>query len=293
MTAAAPLMASLMIDVGGFAEPVDPTFGMVPLIESMVSISDAARVDLFDEAFERIGQAWQACRLDPEAPLPSPETVFNEARRNAVAPIADADASARAGREAGRAAAAEYMAQHTGTTGAAKRTDPDAPADGSAAALAKAAATKTRNEKRSERRKLLKQVKDGGVTKAAPGGGAPAAAAADKAAADGKPTLHAAIVAADVGPNSVSVLLDKGGGGLVEILDRLHLGEAPSSALGELPCGWKAALGSHRVKPGGKACNKCAHGAEASATVLTAAKGGCTSELLAKLPADSPVANAP
>ena len=92
--------------------------------------------------------------------------------------------------------------------------------------------------------------------------------------------------------DSIIVLCDKVGGGLVEILDRLHHFAAPTESTDKFPCAWRAATGkcSTHSDPA-KSCRKCENQAVPKAEVLSRAKAACSAALLRKL-AGSDVANA-
>ena len=90
-------------------------------------------------------------------------------------------------------------------------------------------------------------------------------------------------------PGSVSLKIDRKGGGLVEIFDAMALEAFPGAQRDALPCGWAATWGHRKDAP---ACTKCASGAKLSPTYLSRLKAACTADLLKSLPADCAVAKA-
>ena len=86
---------------------------------------------------------------------------------------------------------------------------------------------------------------------------------------------------------------DRKGGGLVEILDRLHHFQAPTTGTDKFPCAWRAATGECRTHADPKkTCRKCENGAKPLAKVLSLAKAACRADFLAKVPPTSAVATA-
>ena len=79
---------------------------------------------------------------------------------------------------------------------------------------------------------------------------------------------------------SIISLCDKKGGGLVEVLDRLHHFASPTLSTDKFPCPWLAATGkcSTHVDPA-RTCRKCEHGAVHSAEILSKAKAAVAPSL--------------
>ena len=93
--------------------------------------------------------------------------------------------------------------------------------------------------------------------------------------------------------NSITDWCDRKGGGLVEVLDRLHHFQAPSTTTDKFPCAWMAAAGECKTHADPKkTCRKCENGAKPLAAVLSRAKAACRADFLAKIPPTSAVATA-
>ena len=299
-----PMLVLMHVDVSGGPPPGDPTCGLLALVQASATLGDAERTALLQEALERLAQQHQRRRVDPDAKPADPEAIFLDARLNAVQAISDASASARAGAAAGAAAAAAAMASFTAAVG--KGTSRKAPADPPATPPDPAGTDgkgadgkkRVREERRKENKKRAAALVDltTGTASTAlvvdPAAAATAVAATAARAALSKsfapPVKFEPFAAGEPAAGSISKVLDKAGGGLVEILDRLHFAEIGTDAL---PCGWFAALGRCRDHEDPKAtCRKCTGGLPAMPAVLSRAKAALHADL--KLPAASPVLKA-
>ena len=298
-----PLLITLQVDLAGGPPPSsnDVTLGLLPFVQATVGLSDEARSALMQEAVERFSLQHREVRLSIEAKPADPEEIFLDAQINAVQPITDSAASVQAGAAAGAAAAKAAIDAHSASLKAAK---PAAPA-GKPNADGPTWAEKRKAEREAKR--LAKKQAGAGVTLPAP----PAAPVAPAALPAGGQLTVAVVPATGTAPppkvqvkqwepfasgqpsaDSITVLCDKVGGGLVEILDRLHHFAALTETTDKFPCAWRAATGkcSTHSDPA-KTCRKCENQAAPRAEVLSRAKAACTAALLRKL-AGSDVANA-
>ena len=157
---------------------------------------------------------------------------------------------------------------------------------------------RAREDRRKENKKRAAAQVDLTTTAPATGAAADPAAAATAVAATAAraalaksftpPVKFEPFAAGEPTAGSILKLLDKAGGGLVEILDRLHFAEMGTDAI---PCGWHAALGRCRDHEDPKAiCRKCVAGLTAMPKVLSRAKTALHADL--KLPAASLVLKA-
>jgi hypothetical protein len=85
---------------------------------------------------------------------------------------------------------------------------------------------------------------------------------------------------------AIVAMLDRKGGGVVEILDRLHAQAAPGKPTSDLPCGWLAATGRCRLAATDK-CVKCRNGAAPDPALLAKVKAACTERFLERLTKDA------
>ena len=299
-----PLLSLLHTDVAGGPPPSDATCGLLALVQASATLGDKERTALLQEALERFAQQHQRCRVDPEAKPADPEAIFVDARLHAVQPISDAAASARAGAAAGAAAAAAAMASFTAAVakGGPRKppaTPPDTPPSTAVGVDGKAdpkGSKRAREERRKEAKKKAVAQVDLTAAASPPTSTAlsvdPAAAGSAAGAALAKsfapPVKFEPFVAGEPAANTIKKVLDKAGGGLVEVLDRLHFAEIGSDAM---PCGWYAALGRCRDHEDPNAiCRKCVGGVPAMPKVLSRAKAALHADL--KLPAASLVLKA-
>jgi hypothetical protein len=257
-------------------------------------------MELLNEALERIGQEHQLRRQDPDAPPADGEAIFMDATRSGVQPIADAaanmQAGERAGAAAGIAAAAEYCAAFAAGLGTGKRAPPISPVSPAPQAGVELVAKKQKRGAKDKAKTALTGILAGGAASSAiviagstPESAAAAGAAAAAAAAAAAPRAGAKIepfAAGEPKANSITDKLDKAGGGLVEVLDRLHAAENPQARVSDFACPWMSTNGSCRDGDNSK-CKKCANKTRHSAAVLSTAKAACTAELLNSLPAKS------
>ena len=88
---------------------------------------------------------------------------------------------------------------------------------------------------------------------------------------------------------TIGTLLDKKGGGLVEIIERLQEGAGVEAAA--IACGWVACKGKCLKGENGE-CGRCRNGGTVSSEVLVAARGVAKQKLLQTLPADAPIMKA-
>ena len=288
----APLYIALCHEINGCPAPVDPTYGLVPLIQSTACLEDAARISLLDEAFERISQDQQRSRRQAGAKKADPEATFMLAMQ-AVKPISDHAASQEAGRQAGEAAARAMFQQ---LSPGQKRPLPatsggDQPDAGTGTPkLTNAQKRRERDAKRAQARADAAAAA-GTSSQLVPAAGATAAnplQLTGPGAKTGPPPVAGAkagglklepLQLAEVKPASISRLMLKDGTGLVEIVDRLHQTLMPTAGQHELPCGWMAAAGECKPRDG-QPCRKCAKQIAPDPRVMAAVKAGCKPELL-------------
>ena len=290
-----PLLVVLQVDLAG-GEPAsegDDTLGLLPLVQATAGISDEARGLLMQEAVERFSLQHHQVRANALAKPADPEAIFLDAQVHAVQPISDAAASVQAGAAAGAAAAKAAIDAHKAGLAA-----------GAPTPVAGEPASKWADKRKADRdaKRLAKKQ-----TVTAP---APAAAPAPAPAAQGtqlalppagappiKPKVQVKqwepFASGEPAANSIVDWCDKKGGGLVEILDRLHHFQAPTTSTDKFPCAWKAAAGECRTHADPKkTCRKCENGTKPLAAVLSLAKAACRADFLAKVPPTSAVATA-
>ena len=298
-----PLLITLQVDLAGGppASGNDETLGLLPFVQATVGLSDEARSALMQEAVERFSLQHREVRLSAVAKPADPEEIFLDAQINAVQPITDSAASVQAGAAAGAAAAKAAIDAHSASlkkpAAAVVKTGPDAPTW-----------AEKRKAERDAKRLAAKKQSVSGAAPPAPSSAPLAAAAAQSAG--GQLTVAVAQSSGQPPPprvqvkqwepftsgepcaDSITVLCDRAGGGLVEILDRLHHFAAPNESTDKFPCAWRAATGkcSTHADPA-KTCRKCENQAAPKADVLSRAKAACSAALLRKL-AGSDVANA-
>jgi hypothetical protein len=288
----APLLITAIHEIAGGPAPVEPTLGLVPLVQATVGLTDVARTILLDEAFERISQAHHARCSDPSLPPADPEAIFLDCRMRAVAPI-ESTADAEASGAAAGIKAATALLQSAGLLG--KRPEP-APTG-----TPPVEEQRSKAQKRKDRKTAADLLKGSLALPLQPAAlaAAPAATGLAALAVAAKPTPSGGgkplpLAAGEPAPGSISEkagLLDKKGGGLVEVLDRMHFALDTSQRIDLLPCGWMAALAKCDAHAAGK-CPKCKNGTAPDASVLSRGKAACCPALLAKLPVGSAVATA-
>ena len=289
-----PLLVVLQVDLAG-GEPAsegDDTLGLLPLVQATAGISDEARGLLMQEAVERFSLQHHQVRANALAKPADPEAIFLDAQVHAVQPISDAAASVQAGAAAGAAAAKAAIDAHKAGLAAGAPT----PVAGEPAKWAD-----KRKADRDAKRLAKKQTMTAPAPAAAP---APAPAAQGTQLAlppAGAPPIKPKVqvkqwepfASGEPAANSIVDWCDKKGGGLVEILDRLHHFQAPTTSTDKFPCAWKAAAGECRTHADPKkTCRKCENGTKPLAGVLSLAKAACRADFLAKVPPTSAVATA-
>jgi hypothetical protein len=292
------LLSDILCTVGGAPPPAEPTMGLLPLVQSTQQLSDAARMELLNEAFERIGQEHQLRRQDADAAPVDGEAIFMDATKSGVQPISDAAANMQAGEKAGAAAgvaaAAEYCAAFAASLGAGKRAPPSpvSPAPQAGVEQVKKKLRGGTLAKEKARAALAGIVAGGAASSAIVIAGATVSATAAGTAAAGAftkvntATKMEPFAAGEPKADSITTKLDKLGGGLVEVLDRLHVAENPQAKISELACPWMSTNGSCRDGDKG-ACKKCSNKTQHSAATLSTAKAACSADLLNSLPAKS------
>ena len=290
-----PLLVILQVELAG-GEPAsegDDTLGLLPLVQATAGISDEARGLLMQEAVERLALQHHQVRVNVLAKPADPEAIFLDAQVHAVQPISDAAASVQAGAAAGAAAAKAAIDAHKVSLS----TSPAAPAAGAPAA--------TWADKRKADRDAKRLGKKQAVVVPAPAAAPAAAAAAPStqlalapaAAPPSKPKVQVKqwepFASGEPSANSITDWCDRKGGGLVEVLDRLHHFQAPSTTTDKFPCAWMAAAGECKTHADPKkTCRKCENGAKPLAAVLSRAKAACRADFLSKIPPTSAVATA-
>ena len=298
----APLLIMALHEVAGGPPPAEPTLGLVPLVQATVGITDEARIELLDEALEKVSQAHHARCSNPSLPPADAEAIFLDCRTRAVMPIeSTADASA-AGAAAGVAAATAIL-EAAGLLKKRTAAEVPLPEDGVVAQTGKTKTQQRKERKTAGAKKVAEPPPSPGA--AAPVAATPAAVGKAAAAALGSAiviapktsdggTKPAPLAAGEPQPGSISVkdgLLSKTGMGLVEMMDRMHFAASTDKRVNALPCGWLAALGTCKANSQGN-CPKCKIGTPPDADVLSRAKAACCAELLAKLPVAGAVASA-
>jgi hypothetical protein len=287
-----PMLILLQVDIAGGppASDGDETLGLLPLIQATAGISDESRSALLQEAVERFALQQHEVRVNPTAKPADPEAIFLDAQIHAVQPISDAAASVQAGAAAGAAAAKAAIDAHNAANKASKV--PAVALSGAAAAASTTWAEKRKAERDAKRLAAKKQSTAGASTSTAivvasptpqPASGKPApAAAATTATGGGNVQVKQWEPFASGEPAAASIisLCDKKGGGLVEVLDRLHHFASPTLSTDKFPCPWLAATGkcSTHVDPA-RTCRKCEHGAVHSAEILSKAKAAVAPSL--------------
>ena len=289
-----PLLVTIQVELAGGA-PVsegDSTLGLLPLVQATAGISDEARGLLMQEAVERFALQHHEVRSNSLAKPADPEAIFLDAQVHAVQPISDAAASVQAGAAAGAAAAKAAIDAHKATLAPAAA--PPIAGDGS---------TKW-SDKRKADRDAKRLAKKQSLTAPAPAPAPPSPAGGPNQLA--LPTLPPPVIKPKVqvkqwepfasgepAADSIVDWCDRKGGGLVEILDRLHHFQAPTTGTDKFPCAWRAATGECRTHADPKkTCRKCENGAKPLAKVLSLAKAACRADFLAKVPPTSAVATA-
>eukprot|EP00966_Prymnesium_polylepis_P334536 7389911-Prymnesium_polylepis.1 len=112
MTAFGPLLARVLVDVGGAQTPIDTSMGLVKLARATRGIPAHMRMELFDEAFGALSLSQQRRREDPNAPPVDAEAIFYKAREQ-IPDIQANGAAKQSGYDAGLAAF-EACAQQAG-----------------------------------------------------------------------------------------------------------------------------------------------------------------------------------
>ena len=287
-----PMLVTLQVDIAGGppAPDGDNTLGLLPLIQATAGISDTARSALLQEALDRFALQHREVRVNPTAKPADPEAIFLDAQVNAVQPISDAAASVQAGAAAGAAAAKSAIDAHNASlkTGRAAT----AVALPGAAVVAPTSWGEKRKADRAAARLAKKQDTSGTSSSTAlvvaapppqPAAVQPPPAAPSKGAAGGA-TVQVKqwepFAAGEPAAASIVSLCDKKGGGLVEVLDRLHHFASPNLSTDKFPCPWLAATGkcSTHADPA-KQCRKCENGAVHSAAILSKAKAAVATSL--------------
>ena len=287
-----PMLVMLQVDIAGGppASDGDNTLGLLPLIQATAGISDEARSALLQEAVERFALQQHEVRVNPTAKPADPEAIFLDAQIHAVQPISDAAASVQAGAAAGAAAAKAAIDAHNVANKGSKA--PAVALPGAATASPATWADKRKADRDAKRQAAKKQASGGTSTSTAiavvpappqPAAAKPAPAAAPTGAPGGvnvQVKQWEPFAAGEPAAASIVSLCDKKGGGLVEVLDRLHHFASPAVPTDKFPCPWLAATGrcSTHADPA-KTCRKCEHGAVHSADILSKAKAAVAPSL--------------
>jgi chemotaxis protein histidine kinase CheA len=277
------MLRPVLVELLGAPSPVEPSFGMVPLVLATATITAAARIELLNEVLQRLSEMVRARRRDPASKSPDLEAICLEASSKAVQRISDHQAAIAAAEAAAVAAVAASMGSRPplqATAIAGQKTALDMQPGGDP-------------KKPKATRQKEKRAAAAAAAPTAPHAPAPPAAPAAAPAAPRQPgqvkvkqePIDLTKLKKGAG---ISVVLDRMGGGLVEIIDRLHSDANPGTPVQQLPCPWAAGPGKCRAALVNK-CGKCTFGAQPDAAVLSAAKALCTPGFLATLPTDAPM----
>ena len=250
-------------------------------------------MEVFDDIFRNLSQQCRALRHVPGAPYPDLEKIVKEASSQSLGQVRSRDAAS----EAGEAAAKAYFSGSPRKPGRAAADDEDSP-------------KVVRKRKRGNRNSAAKRKRDADrAEKHAKGKGGPASkkkkkqdrtsldSSDDSSDSDSESLKGAStpsknkITPLPDGPlkkDSIVEMLDKEGGGLVEMIQRKYLTDNPSTELGALPCGWHTATG----KCGTDKCSRCAGGAKLNKEQAKFLAKGMRADLVARVKkADGPFAN--
>ena len=288
----APLLVTLCHDVGGGPAPVDPTYGLLPLVQATSALQDSERAALMQEVLEKLSDAHHAVRRSADATPADAEAIFLLARSTAIKPLLDISQARRAGAAAAQAAIAALPPHQAGGK---RGSDALAGAPGTDGQPGKPGDKKSRGAQQREKKAKEKAEAEQKAAAAAAGTStAPLAPPAPAPLASGalvqtrvpsaKRLAHPA--QGEPGPDTVGAKCTGQGDGCVEMVERLSQRENPDTPVHELPCGWHAMDGECKNLAQGK-CKKCAFGATASAATLSAVKAACRADFFAKLPAKS------
>ena len=255
-----------------------------------------------------IGLAHRSRRVYASAEPADAEAIFLDCMTHAVQPVEQSDAAVAAARVAGAEAAAAAIAAHVGKRPAEPKQTPVPGSPSLSKKQRKDAATAARAVATAGS-SAATGIQLAGAPAAPPSAAAAAAsaAAAATAGAGGAPLVGpGAIVpakpkvvkiepfqAGEPAAGLVTTKIDKAGGGLIEVIDRLHFNHHGGKVgMSQMPCPWVCATKTcpNLVKATG--CNKCTNKAQPVASVMSVAKAACTPAFLASLPADSAVATA-